>query len=61
MPNRKMSGVDALTEPDIFDLLVQQDNFELLQPIPAGQFRFYKITSPRSGHDSMQNLGLAAL
>ena len=52
---------NALSEPDIFDLLVQQDNFELLQPIPASQLRFYKIISPRSGHDSMENLKLAPL
>jgi hypothetical protein len=48
----------ALSDHEIYDTMVQQDNFELLCPIPASQLRFYKIVSPRSGHDSLEDLRL---
>jgi len=40
---------------------VQQANFELLRPIPASQLHFYKIVSPQSGHDSLEDLRLDLL
>jgi hypothetical protein len=48
----------ALADPEIYDTMVQQDNFELLRPVPASQLRFTKIVSPQSGHDSLEHLEL---
>jgi len=51
----------VLADPDIYDMVVQQANFELLAPIPASQLRFYKIVSPQSGYDSLEDLRLDSL
>ena len=39
---------NALNDPDIYDLVVQQENFELLQPVPATSLRFHKIIKRHS-------------
>jgi hypothetical protein len=36
--------VDALENPDYYDCLVGQHNFELIQQVPSGQLRFYDVT-----------------
>jgi hypothetical protein len=51
----------ALSDPEDYDTTVLQANFELLRPIPASQLQFYKIVSPQSGHDSLEDLGLKSL
>lgn len=51
----------ALSDPETYDTMVQQANFELLGPIPVAQLQFYKIVSPQSGHDSLEDLQLESL
>lgn len=48
-------------DPAVFDVIVQQCNFELLSPIPSSQLRFYRIITPKTGHESMEGLELAAI
>ena len=51
----------ALADPEIYDTMVQQDNFELLHPVPASQLRFNRIVNPQSGHESLEHLELEAM
>jgi hypothetical protein len=53
----------ALNDPAVpYDLMVQQENFELLCPIPASQLHFYKIVSPRPGdYDFLEDVQLDSL
>jgi hypothetical protein len=51
----------ALSDPETYDTMVQQANFELIRPVPASELQFYKILSPQSGHDSLEDLRLESL
>jgi hypothetical protein len=48
-------------EDDLFDIWVQQTNFELAHPVPPSQLRFHKIVGPKTGYDSMEDLQLVPL
>lgn len=51
----------ALEDPDIYEVMTSQSNFELIRPIPASQLHFYRIAGPHSGHESLEALQLEPL
>lgn len=52
---------DNLSDPEIYETMVGQSNFELLSPIPSYQLRFYKIVSPETAYGSLEDLRLEPL